>query len=117
MMTIVALAPILAVFFFLVLLPMPAMKAMPISLGVTAILAFYYWKVPIVHLIASIMEGILIAISILYIVFGAILLLNTLQKSGAINTIRNFFMGVTPDRRVQVILIAWLFGAFLEGAA
>ncbi|SHM53268.1 L-lactate permease [Gracilibacillus kekensis] len=117
MMTLVALTPILAVFLFLVLLRMPAMKAMPISLAVTAILAFYYWKVPFVQITASVFEGILIGISILYIVFGAILLLNTLQKSGAIDTIRKFYMGVTPDRRVQVIIIAWLFGAFIEGAA
>ncbi|RCW77285.1 L-lactate permease [Saliterribacillus persicus] len=117
MMTIVALTPILAVLFFLVLLRMPAMKAMPISLVVTAILAFFYWKVPMLQISASIIEGILIGVSILYIVFGAILLLNTLQKSGAIDTIRNFFMNVTPDRRVQVVLIAWLFGAFIEGAA
>ncbi|UOQ86762.1 L-lactate permease [Gracilibacillus salinarum] len=117
MMTMVALTPILAVFLFLVLLRMPAMKAMPISLAVTAVLAFFYWKVPAVQISASIVEGVLIGISILYIVFGAILLLNTLQKSGAIDTIRAFFMGVTPDRRVQLILIAWLFGAFIEGSA
>ncbi|UOQ46647.1 L-lactate permease [Gracilibacillus caseinilyticus] len=117
MMTIVALTPILAVFLFLVILRMPAMKAMPISLVVTAVLAFFFWKVPAIQISASIMEGVLIGVSILYIVFGAILLLNTLQKSGAIDTIRTFFMGVTPDRRVQSILIAWLFGAFIEGSA
>ncbi|GAE93447.1 L-lactate permease [Gracilibacillus boraciitolerans JCM 21714] len=118
MMTFVALTPpILAVFLFLVLLRMPAMKGMPISLAVTAILAFFYWKVPFLQISASIFEGILIGVSILYIVFGAILLLNTLQKSGAIDTIRKFYMDVTPDRRVQVIIIAWLFGAFIEGAA
>ncbi|GAB2538883.1 L-lactate permease [Gracilibacillus alcaliphilus] len=117
MMTLVALAPILAVFLFLVLLRMPAMKAMPISLLVTGVLAFFYWKVSFVQISASIIEGVLIGVSILYIVFGAILLLNTLQKGGAIDTIRNFFIDVSPDRRVQIILIAWLFGAFIEGAA
>ncbi|MED4164757.1 L-lactate permease, partial [Halalkalibacterium halodurans] len=117
MVTVIALTPILSVMLFLVLLRMPAMKAMPISLLVTAILAFAYWKVPVVHISASIIEGIMIGVSILYIVFGAILLLNTLQASGAIDSIRSFLMNVTPDRRIQVILIAWLFGAFIEGAA
>jgi lactate permease len=66
---------------------------------------------------ASVFEGLIIAASILWILFGAVLLLNTLRESGAIDTIRNGFMHITPDRRVQAIIVAWLFGAFLEGAA
>ena len=45
------------------------------------------------------------------------MLLNTLRYSGAINTIRNGFSSLSSDRRVQVILIAWLFGSFIEGAS
>jgi lactate permease len=117
MVTIIALTPIIAVLVFLVLLRMPAMKAMPISLIVTGAIAFFFWRVPVTQLAAASIEGVLIGLSILYIVFGAILLLNTLQASGAIDTIRNSFLGISNDRRVQVILIAWLFGAFIEGAA
>ncbi|ARK29016.1 L-lactate permease [Halalkalibacter krulwichiae] len=117
MATIIALTPILAVLIFLVFMRMPAMKAMPISLFVTALVAYLFWKVPMVQIAAASIEGILIGLSILYIVLGAILLLNTLQLSGAIDTIRNSFLGISNDRRVQVILIAWLFGAFIEGAA
>ncbi|MCE7792245.1 L-lactate permease [Salipaludibacillus sp. CUR1] len=117
MSSIVALTPIIAVMLFLVVLKMPAVKAMTISLLATIILAVIYWQVPLVVIAASTVEGIIIGISILYIVFGAILLLNTLKLSGAIDTIRTSFMGVSKDRRVQVIIIAWLFGAFIEGAA
>lgn len=102
---------------FLVILRMPAMKAMPISLLATAFLAYLYWQVPIIHITASMIEGVIVGISILYIVFGAILLLNTLKISGAIDTIRNSFMKVSGDRRVQAIIIAWSFGSFIEGAA
>ncbi|MCT8136930.1 L-lactate permease [Anaerobacillus sp. CMMVII] len=115
--SLVALTPIIAVLLFLVVLRMPAVKAMPISLLATALLAILYWKVPFVQVLAASLEGIVIGVSILYIVFGAILLLNTLKLSGAIDTIRNSFLGITPDRRVQLIIIAWLFGAFIEGAA
>ena len=59
----------------------------------------------------------MIAFQLLYIIFGAILLLNTLRYSGALAVIRSGFTSISPDRRVQVILIAWLFGAFIEGAA
>ncbi|MDJ0624425.1 MAG: L-lactate permease, partial [Desulfocapsaceae bacterium] len=47
----------------------------------------------------------------------AILLLNTLQNSGAITTIRAGFVNISPDRRVQALIIAWLFGCFIEGAS
>ncbi len=115
--TLVALTPIIAVLLFLVVLRMPAVKAMPISLLATAVLAVLYWQVPIIQVVAASLEGIIIGVSILYIVFGAILLLNTLKLSGAIDTIRNSFLGISADRRVQLIIIAWLFGAFIEGAA
>jgi lactate permease len=115
--TLVALTPIIAVLLFLVVLKMPAVKAMPISFLATAILAVLFWKVPVIQVVAASLEGIIIGVSILYIVFGAILLLNTLKLSGAIDTIRNSFLGITADRRVQLIIIAWLFGAFIEGAA
>jgi len=117
MTTFIALTPIIAVMLFLVVLKMSAVKAMTISLITTAILALLYWQVPIIIIAASTIEGIIIGLSILYIVFGAILLLNTLKLSGAIDKIRTSFMGVSADRRVQVIIIAWLFGAFIEGAA
>jgi lactate permease len=115
--TLTALTPILAVFIFLVLLRLPAVRAMPISLLLTAVLTMLVWRVPPIQVLAAALEGVIIAASILWIVFGAILLLNTLRESGAIDAIRNGFMHITADRRVQVIIIAWLFGAFIEGAA
>ncbi|KHE72889.1 L-lactate permease [Halobacillus sp. BBL2006] len=112
-----ALMPVLAVFILLVLFRLPAVKAMPVSLAIVAVLAIVVWKVPVVRVAAASLEGGLIAISILWIVFGAILLLNTLKNSGALETIRHGFSGITADRRVQLIIIAWLFGSFIEGAA
>ncbi|QHA92108.1 L-lactate permease [Bacillus sp. N1-1] len=112
-----ALTPILAVFILLVLLRLPATTAMPGSLLLTAVAAFFVWKIPVIQIVAASMEGLIIALSIIWIVFGAILLLNTLRNSGAIDAIRAGFMGISMDRRVQLIIIAWLFGAFIEGAA
>ena len=66
---------------------------------------------------ASSLQGLIAAAEILYIVFGAILLLNTLQASGAIAAIRLSLLSISRDRRIQVIIIAWLFGSFIEGAS
>ena len=116
-MLLAALTPLLAVFGLLVILRLPAATAMPLSLVLTAAVSIIVWKVPIRQVIAASIEGAVIATSILWIVFGAILLLKVLTESGAMAAIRSGFMRITPDPRAQVILIAWLFGAFLEGAA
>jgi lactate permease len=112
-----ALTPLLAVFGLLVVLRWPAARAMPLSLALTAGVSIIVWKVPVRQVLAASIEGAVIAASVLWIVFGAILLLKVLTESGAMAAIRSGFTRITPDPRAQVILIAWLFGAFLEGAA
>lgn len=112
-----AAMPVLSVFILLVILRMPATRAMPLSLLVSALMAWGIWQMPAIQISAAMVEGLMIATTIVWIVFGAILLLNVLRETGAIDVIRAGFSGVSPDRRVQVIIIAWLFGSFLEGAS
>jgi lactate permease len=112
-----ALLPIAAVGLFLVILRWPASRAMPISYLLAAALALFLWQVPAVKVAAASALGLIITVELLYIIFGAILLLNTLEASGAMERIRATFNDITPDRRIQVIIIAWLFGSFIEGSA
>ena len=90
---------------------------MPVVYIVTTLVALYVWEVTFNRVLASTFQGLLITVAVLWIIFGAILLLNTLKHSGAIKVIREGFNNVSPDRRVQVIIIAWLFGSFIEGAS
>jgi len=80
-------------------------------------LALGVWQVSTAQVAAATINGLVTAASLVYIIFGAILLLNVLQESGALKTIRQGFTDITPDRRVQVIIVAWLFGSFIEGSA
>ena len=116
-LAILSLLPIISVAIFLVMLRWPASRAMPIAYLVAAALALFVWQLPIPKILAASVNGLIIAGTLIYIIFGAILLLNTLQQSGAMNTIRQGFSDITPDRRIQVIIIAWLFGTFIEGSA
>ncbi|WP_134698482.1 L-lactate permease [Ammoniphilus sp. YIM 78166] len=116
-LAILSLLPILSVALFLVALRWPASRAMPICYIVAAGLALFVWKVPGAQVAAASVNGLVTAGTLLYIIFGAILLLNTLQESGGLRTIRQGFTDITPDRRIQAIIIAWLFGSFIEGAA
>jgi len=112
-----AVLPILVAAVLLVGFRLPAKIAMPVVFITTALVALYVWEVTFNRVLASSIQGFLITIAVLWIIFGAILLLNTLKHSGAMTTIRHGFNNVSPDRRVQVIIIAWLFGSFIEGAS
>ncbi|MCA9123304.1 MAG: L-lactate permease [Planctomycetaceae bacterium] len=112
-----ALLPIVVVGLFLVVLRWPASRAMPLSYLSALLLALFVWRVPFVQVAAASVHGLIVAASLLYIIFGAILLLNTLQESGALSVIRRGFTDISADRRIQVIIVAWLFGSFIEGSA
>lgn len=112
-----AVMPILTAAILLVGFRWPAKRAMPIVYVVAAVIAVTFWKVPAVRVAASTVQGLFITADILFIIFGAILVLNTLKHSGAITAIRTGFSDISPDRRIQVVLIAWLFGSFIEGAS
>jgi lactate permease len=112
-----AFMPIALSAILLIGLHWPAKKAMPVVYTVTAAIAFFAWEMSFNRIVASSLQGLMITIAVLWIIFGAIMLLNTLQHSGAILRIRAGFTNISPDRRVQAIIIAWLFGCFIEGAS
>ncbi|SHI07654.1 L-lactate permease [Desulfosporosinus lacus] len=117
LLAILSLLPIAVVAIFLVGLKWPASKAMPISYFVAAALALFIWQIPGAQVAAATVNGIITAITLMYIIFGSILLLNTIQESGGLQAIRRGFTGITTDRRIQVIIVAWLFGSFIEGSS
>lgn len=112
-----AVLPILLAGILLVGLRVSAKKAMPLVYISAVAIAYVVWEVSFSRVMASTVEGVLITVSVLWIIFGAILLLNTLKHSGAIVVIREGFNNISPDRRIQAIIVAWLFGCFIEGAS
>jgi lactate permease len=112
-----AVLPILVAAVLLVGWRWPAKRTMPLVYVVTIIIAVLAWDMSVRDITASTIQGLFITFDILFIIFGAILLLSTLRYSGAISVIRNGFLDISPDRRVQVVIIVWLFGSFIEGAA
>ncbi|WP_417551511.1 L-lactate permease [Marinomonas fungiae] len=117
LLAVIAFIPIIVAGVLLVGLNWPAKKAMPIVLLLTIIIAFTTWGMSFNRILASVLQGLGITVTVLWIVFGAIFLLNTLKHTGAITAIRNGFTNISPDRRVQTIIIAWCFGSFIEGAS
>ena len=117
MQALLAFAPIGLSGILLVGLAWPAKRAMPLVYAATVAIALLAWGVSLNRILASTLEGLIITAQVLWIIFGALLLLNTLKHSGGIASIRSGFSRISPDRRVQAVLIAWLFGSFIEGAS
>jgi len=117
LMVITALLPLLTVAIFLVGLRWPAKYAMPLAYIVAVVVALGFWGTDFNVVAGASANGVVTALNILFIVFGAILLLYTLRESGAIAVIQQGFSDISPDRRVQAIIVAWLFGSLIEGAS
>ena len=117
MLALLAILPIVVALVLMVGLRWPSTRAMPLAFLTGAVLAIAVWGMPIQHVAALFVEGTVNAIGVLIIVFGAILIYYTLQSSGAMETIQAGMTKVSPDRRVQAIIVGYMFGAFIEGAA
>jgi lactate permease len=115
MLFLVASAAIILPLVLLAGLKLPAKYGMPISMIVVAVLALTVWGMEPLATIASGLQGIHRTISILWILFGAILLLKVLQVIGAMQRIKRGFEAISPDMRVQAVLIGVTFVAVLEG--
>lgn len=116
-LSLLALLPILTVGVLLAGFRWPAKFAMPVGYVVAVFVAMLVWQMDFTGILAASLEGLVIAATLLYVVFGALLLLATLTVGGAMSTIRAGFNNISADRRVQAIIIGWLFGSFIEGAS
>lgn len=114
---VLALLPIGIVFVLLVAMRRSAKLAMLVAYVATVVLAMAVWGQSAGTVAGATVNGLVTALTLLFIIFGAILLLQTVQESGAIRAIRDGFTDLSPDRRIQAIIIAWMFGSMIEGAS
>ncbi|NLV97313.1 MAG: L-lactate permease [Desulfovibrionales bacterium] len=116
-LALVALLPILVALVLMVGMRWPSTRAMPLSWLTCALGAFFIWKLPVGYITALTLQDFVVAIGVLIIVFGAILILYTLQYSGGMETIQYGMQNISRDKRIQAIIIGYMFAAFIEGAA
>ena len=122
MYALIAFIPIILTIVLMVGFNWPAKRALPLAWFVAVIIGVTLWKMPILSFdgksaVGQTILGFLSAFETLVIIFGAILIMNTLSQSGAMAAINGMFKGITPDARLQAIIIGFIFGAFIEGAA
>lgn len=114
---IISALPILLFFAALVWLKFKGWVAAAVTVALSFIIAITLNDMSIVKALASFVGGFLKGLwPIAWIIIAAIFLYKLSDKSGYFNILKHSVMTITPDHRIQVILIAFCFGSFLEGA-
>ncbi len=114
----VALLPTVVLLYLLGVKRKPAWLAGLWGLGATLVVALAAYRMPLPLMLSSAAYGAAFGIfPITWIVFWAIVLYNLTVATGKFAIIKDSVGSITPDLRIQSILIAFGFAAFLEGAA
>jgi len=110
--------PIVTLILLLVVFRKPASIASPCALLVALLVATLAYRMPPLMAVSSAANGAAFGLfPILWIIFWAIVLFRITQETGQFEIIKNSIGRLTPDPRLQALLIAFAFVGFLEGAA
>ncbi|WP_312453730.1 L-lactate permease [Comamonas sp.] len=114
----VALIPILFFFLALTKLRLKGYQAGTITVVLALAVALLFYRMPVSAALASAVYGFFYGLwPIAWIIVAAVFLYKISVKTGQFDVIRSSILSVTPDQRLQLILVGFCFGAFLEGAA
>jgi len=114
----VAASPIAFIFWALIVRKMKGHIVSLLTVLAGGLIAVLVYGMPVKLAALSVADGALYGLfTICWIILGVLFLYNLTVVTGEFEVIRNFMASVTTDRRLQAVLIAFAFGAFLEGAA
>src|SRR5436190_6748341 len=114
--TAVSALPVLTLFFVLVVLKkrvwISALSGLLVAVG----LALVVFRMPPVLVATAAGHGFIFGLMrIAWIVVGSIFLYNVATETGQFQVMKDSIAGLSSDKRLQLVLIAFCFGAFLEG--
>jgi L-lactate transport len=114
----VAALPIVTLLLMLGVLRRPAWISALSGLGTTVVMALFLYGMPVRHVVSATLFGAAFGLfPIGWIVIGAVFLYRITVETKNFEIIKYSLGSLTEDRRLQALLIAFAFGAFLEGAA
>lgn len=114
----VAALPIVALLYAIGVLRVSAWKSSVIGLAAAALVALFGYRMPALLVADSALYGAAFgAFPIFWVIYWAILLYRLTVDTGKFETLKNSIAQLTTDRALQALLIAFAFGAFVEGAA
>lgn len=116
--SLVALIPILFFFFALIKLKMKGYLAATLTVVLALLVALFLYRMPVAQALAAVVYGFLYGLwPIAWIIVAAVFVYKISVKTGQFDIIRASILSITPDQRLQMLIVGFSFGAFLEGAA
>ena len=114
--TAVSALPVLTLFFVLVGLKKRVWVSALSGLLMAVVLALVVFKMPVVLVTTAAGHGFIFGLlRIAWIVVGSIFLYNVASETGQFQIMKDSIAGLSSDKRLQLVLVAFCFGAFLEG--
>ena len=116
--SLIALLPIAFFFVALAVLRMKGWLAGTITVVIALAVALLFYRMPLPQALAAAGYGFVYGLwPIAWIILGAVFLYKVSVKTGQFDIIRASILSVTEDQRLQMLMVGFAFGAFLEGAA
>ena len=114
----IAMIPVLWLIISLGVLKMPAHKTCSFTVILTLIIAMICWRMKFIDGITATVEGMAIALwPILLVIVAALFTYNLAVETKTMDVIKTMLSSITTDKRIQVLILAWGFGGFLEAVA
>lgn len=114
----VALIPIIFFFLALTVFRLKGVVAGTITVVLAFLVALFVYKMPIQMALGSVFYGFLYGLwPIAWIIIGTVFLYKISVKTGQFNIIRSSILSLSEDQRMQMLLVGFAFGTFIEGAA
>jgi lactate permease len=117
-LALIALIPIVYLMVSLGYFRVPAHKACTVTLAITVVLATLVWKMGALSAVLAVLEGVLLGIwPIMIVIIAALFTYNLSLHTKSMDVIKKMLSSISTDRRIQVLILAWGFGGFLEAVA
>lgn len=114
----VALIPIVFFFLGLAVFRLKGSVVGTCTVIIALLIALFFYQMPAQMALASVVYGFFYGLwPIAWIIIGAVFLYKVSVKTGQFEVIRSSILSVTEDQRLQMLLVGFAFGTFLEGAA
>lgn len=114
----IAMIPIVFFFLALAIFRLKGSVAGTITVILALLVSLFAYQMPATMAFASLVYGFLYGLwPIAWIIIGAVFLYKISVKTGQFNVIRSSILSITEDQRLQMLLVGFAFGTFLEGAA